>query len=122
MGAGFLADPDKKRTQSPEARATWTDPALVKRAMAAVRGLEATGDKYAQLGSWNSTADQLEAKFQTRRKQLAATNTADSADLAIKDATSGRLMRRARTGSGRSALGQFDVSKPLGPDSILGGE
>ena len=46
----------------------------------------------------------------------------DAADLAIKDATTGRVMRRSRTGSSRSALGSFDLAKPLGPDSILGGQ
>ncbi|MDP2270928.1 MAG: hypothetical protein Q8K32_09375 [Archangium sp.] len=73
-------------------------------------------------GKTRATAEQIEARVQAKRKQLAAALPADAADLAIKDATTGRVMRRARTGSGKSALGQFDVSKPLGPNSILGGE
>jgi hypothetical protein len=44
----------------------------------------------------------------------------DVADIAIRDAATG-LLRRSRTGSGRSALGQaFDVTSPLGRDNIMG--
>lgn len=68
------------------------------------------------------TTTGLEARVQAKRQQLAAGLAPDAADLAIKDATTGRVMRRARTGSGRSALGSFDLTKPLGPDSILGGQ
>lgn len=124
--ANLFADPDKKKTQSEAARATWTDPAMRARAMKAVRGLEALHDPSAGPRSYQGeavyeSAAQTEAKLQARRKQLASSLAPDAADMAIRDAATGRV-RRARTGSSRSALGSFDMTKPLGPSSILGGE
>lgn len=68
-----------------------------------------------------ATAEQIEARVKSRRQALAAALPPDKADAALKDQLSGRA-RRARSGSSRSALGSFDVSAPLGPDSILGGQ
>lgn len=94
---------------------------------AAVKGLEALADPNDPKALANyrtdavyQTADQVEAKLQARRRQLASTNTPDAADLAIRDLTTGRA-RRARGGSSTSALGSFSVSAPMGTQSILGG-
>lgn len=126
MGA---AAPVKKPTaqEIQNANDTFNDKKLLARREAAVRGLEnldAPGnDKgfgtYSQQAVWQ-TADQVEAKLQARRRQLASTNTPDAADLAIRDLATGRA-RRARGGSSQSALGSFSPTRPMGANSILGG-
>lgn len=73
-----------------------------------------------ELDTARLNADRVEKRLQQRRQALAASLAPDAADKAISDAT-GRLARRARSGSSRSALGSYDMTKPLGPDSILGG-